>query len=62
MKEDKAGTIKAMPQFNKGHWEKNLGDTMCIDARYASELNTEAEYTSQVNALASYAKKHKMKY
>ncbi len=62
MKEDKAGTIKAMPQFNQGHWEKKLDDTGVADGRYASELNTQAEYKHSVDALASYAKKHRAQH
>ncbi len=55
-------TKKAMPQFNEGHWEKKLDDTNVADGKYTSEFGQAAEYKRDVDALASYAKKHKMKY
>ena len=62
MKEDKHGSVSAMPQFNRDHWEKKLSDTSVADGRYASEMNTEAEYKAQVDGLANYAKKHRAKH
>ena len=52
----------AMPQFHEGHWEKELSDTMTADGKYSSEMGQEEEYKRDVDGLASYAKKHKMKY
>lgn len=52
----------AMPQFNEGHWERKQGDVMVADGKYSSEFGQEEEYKKDVDALASYAKKHKMKY
>lgn len=52
----------AMPQFNEGHWEKKMSDVSVADGKYSSEFNQAEEYKKDVDALASYAKKHKMKY
>lgn len=54
--------MKAMPQFNEGHWEKKLSDVTLGGGRYASEMNTEEEYKHDVNELSNYVKKHRMKY
>ncbi len=54
--------IAAMPQFNKDHWEKKMSDVNVADGKYSSEMNQAEEYKNDVDALASYAKKHKMKY
>lgn len=54
--------ISAMPQFNEGHWEKKMTDVDVADGKYSSEMNQAEEYKEDVDALASYAKKHKMKY
>lgn len=54
--------IAAMPQFNEGHWEKKLGDIDTANGKYSSEMGQEQEYKKDVDALASYAKKHKVKY
>ncbi len=55
-------TKAAMPQFNEGHWEKKMSDVSVADGKYSSEMNQAEEYKHDVDALASYAKKHKMKY
>ena len=52
----------AMPQFNEGHWEKDMEDVEMKDDRYASEMNTAEEYKSQVDKLTGYVKKHRMQY
>ena len=55
--------MPAMGNFNKGHWEKKMSDTMMADGKYSTgEMNQAEEYKADVDALASYAKKHKMKY
>jgi hypothetical protein len=55
--------MKAMPQFNEGHWEKKLTDVTLADGKYnAGEFSQEEEYKKSVNALASYAKKHKAQH
>ncbi len=54
--------IAAMPPFNKDHWEKKMSDVNVADGKYSSEMNQAEEYKNDVDALASYAKKHKMKY
>jgi hypothetical protein len=52
----------AMAQFNEGHHEKKMSDVSVADGKYSSEMNQAEEYKHDVDALASYAKKHKMKY
>lgn len=52
----------AMAQFNEGHHEKKMSDVSVADGKYSSEMNQAEEYKNDVDALASYAKKHKMKY
>lgn len=55
--------MPGMANFNKAHWEKKMADVSVADGKYSSgEMNQEEEYKADVNALASYAKKHKMKY
>jgi hypothetical protein len=54
--------MAAMPQFNENHWEKKMSDVSVADGKYSSEMNQAEEYKHDVDALASYAKKHKMKY
>jgi hypothetical protein len=56
------GKHKAMPQFNEGHWEKDLSDVESAGGRYASEMNTCEEYKKSVDGLAGYVKKHKEKH
>jgi hypothetical protein len=56
------GKIAAMPQFNKGHWEKDVKDITTGGGRYASEMNTEEEYRKEEDALASYVKSHRAKH
>jgi len=57
------GKMAAMPQFNKGHWEKKESDVNVADGRYSSgEFNQAEDYKRSVDGLASYAKKHKMQY
>jgi len=56
------GKHNAMAQFNKGHHEHKMSDVMTADGKYSSEMNQAEEYKKDVDALASYAKKHKMKY
>ncbi len=51
--------MSAMPQFNEGHWEKKQEDVNVGGSRYASEMNTSAEYKKSVDGLASYVKSHK---
>jgi len=62
MKEAKHGSVKAMPQFNEGHWEKKMADVSVADGKYSSEMNQSEEYKKSVDALASYAKKHKAQH
>lgn len=56
------GKMAAMPQFNHGHWEKNLKDVESAGGRYASEMNTAEEYRKDVDGLAGYVKKHREKH
>lgn len=54
--------MSAMPQFNEGHWQKNMEDVELGGGRYSSEFGQAEEYKKDVDALSNYAKKHKMKY
>ena len=54
--------MAAMPQFNEGHWEKKMDCIAVADGKYSSEMHQAEEYEKDTDALASYAKKHKMKY
>jgi hypothetical protein len=56
------GKVAAMSKFNEGHWEKKMDDVNVADGKYSSEMGQAEEYKKDVDALASYAKKHKMKY
>lgn len=56
------GKHNAMKQFNEGHHEKKMADVSVADGKYSSEMNQAEEYKKQSDGLASYAKKHKMKY
>jgi hypothetical protein len=64
MKDTRGKNAKEGLKFPMGsaHWEKAAGKTSVADEKYASEMNANEEYKSQVDALASYTKKHKMKY
>jgi hypothetical protein len=53
------GKVSAMPQFNEGHWEKKMSDVDSAGGRYASEMNTAAEYKTSADALAKYVKCHR---
>ena len=55
--------MAAMPQFNEGHWEKDVADVTLADTKYnPSEMNQCEEYKEMVDGLSSYAKKHKAKH
>lgn len=56
------GKHNAMAQFNEGHHEKKMSDVSVSDGKYSSEMNQAEEYKKSADGLASYAKKHKMKY
>lgn len=62
MKEAKHGSVKAMPQFNEGHWEKKMEDISVADGKYSSEMNQAEEYKKMVDGLSGYAKKHKAQH
>ena len=52
--------MSAMPQFNEGHWQKNVEDVEVADGKYnAGEFSQGAEYRTSVDKLAAYTKKHK---
>lgn len=51
-----------MPNFNKGHWEKDLGDVETAGGRYSSEMNQAEEYKTSVDKLANYVKKHRAEH
>lgn len=57
------GKMGAMSQFNEGHWSKDQGAVEVADGKYTEgEMANPEHLKKSVNALASYAKKHKMKY
>ena len=57
------GKKPAMQQFNAGHWEKKSDCLDACDLRYTDgEMNNPENLKRSNDALASYAKKHKMKY
>jgi hypothetical protein len=56
------GKMPAMGKFNDGHWEKKMSDVESAGGRYASEMNTAAEYKSEADGLAGYVKKHREKH
>jgi hypothetical protein len=53
---------KGLQAMGPGHWEKKLADVEVADGKYTSEMGAPEELKGQVDKLASYAKKHKMKY
>lgn len=54
--------MAAMPQFNEGHWQKDMKDIEVADGKYGSEFGQEESYRKSVDALANYAKKHKAQH
>ena len=55
--------MAAMPEFNKGHWEKKPGDVMTGGTKYSSgEMNQMEEYKKDVDGLSAYVKKHKAQH
>lgn len=54
--------MSAMPQFNEGHWEKKQEPVEEAGGRYASEMNTSAEYKKSVDKLAGYVKSHRAQH
>jgi hypothetical protein len=55
--------MAAMPQFNKGHWEKKYPDVELGGTKYSSgEMNQCEEYKKDVDGLSSYLKKHKAQH
>lgn len=54
--------MNAMSNFNKGHWEKNAGETSVCDLKYASEMGNPEDLKKSVDALSNYVKKNQMKY
>ncbi len=51
-----------MPYFDRDHWERKVDDIEVGGGRYASEMNTEAEYKRSVDKLASYVKGHRAEH
>ncbi len=46
----------------KEHFEKDMSKMMSCDEKYAGEFSNPEDLERSNNALASYVKKHKMKY
>lgn len=52
-----------MASMGAAHWEKKMEDTNAENGKYSkSEMGNPEELKESVNKLASYAKKHQMKY
>lgn len=52
--------MAAIPQFNEGHWQKDVQDVNVADGRYtADNMDQAGSYKKSVDALAAYAKSHK---
>ena len=49
----------AMPQFNEGHWEKDIQEVNSMDTRYCSEMDAVSDYKKMVDNQVAYANKHK---
>lgn len=63
MKKEHKGKEGLKFPMGNSHWEKKEPYTENMDgARYASEMNACQEMKGQVDGLASYVKKHRMKY
>lgn len=56
------GKHKAMAQFNEGHHEKKVPESNVADGKYSVEMNDASTGKECIDKLASYTKKHKMKY
>jgi hypothetical protein len=57
------GKMNGMGIFNENHWEKKPGEPMLANGKYTEgEMSNPEHLKKSENALASYAKKHKMKY
>lgn len=54
--------IAAIPQFNEGHWQKDMSDVECCNLKYGSEFNQGEEYKASVDKLANYVKKHRAEH
>lgn len=50
------------PKMPQNHWEKSYDCLNSCDEKYASEFGAPEELKASADALASYAKKNKMKY
>lgn len=53
---------KGMAAQGSAHWEKKMECPHVENGKYASEMGAPEELKGQVDKLASYAKKHQMKY
>lgn len=54
--------MKAMPQFNEGHWQHDAGDVNVAGGRYAAELDGNESYKKNVDGLSSYVKSHRAEH
>lgn len=55
--------VSAMPQFNEGHWQKDVQDVSVADTRYtADNMDQVGSYKKSVDGLANYVKSHKAQH
>lgn len=62
MKKKSGGSGLKGPHMPKAHFEKHESQVMSCDEKYATEFGNPADLQKNADALASYAKKNKMKY
>jgi len=55
--------MNGMAKFHEGHSEKKMAELETADGKYTQgEMSNPEHLANSVKALASYTKKHKMKY
>lgn len=54
--------MAALPQFNEGHWQKDLNDLATSETKYTSgEFDNPENLKRAADGLAHYARTHKAK-
>lgn len=55
--------MKAMQEFNEGHWEKKQPEEMLSDLKYTQgEMSNPEHLDKSVDMLSGYVRKNKMQY